>query len=131
MEPNDHDLLIELNTLLKQMMTQQKDFIDRYEVRHTNLMNRVAILENQDSRDSERFKGLADEIRRSLANAARIDSVASDLNNLGNKVSGIDIRLGELDARVEEIRKKSTAMDIVNLSGATLAGIVGYFFGNK
>lgn len=131
MEPNDHDLLIRLSTLVEGMAKKQDDFIDRYEIRHTSLMNRVAVLENQDSRDSERFKGLADEIRRSLANAARIDSVASDLNNLGNKVSGVDIRLQELDEKVEEVRKKSTAMDLVNFSGATLAGIIGYFFGNK
>lgn len=131
MEPNDHDLLIRLSTLVEGMDKKQDDFINRFENKLTGLMNRVAILENQDSRDSEKFKGLADEIRRSLANAARIDSVASDLNNLGNKVSGVDIRLQELDEKVEEVRKKSTAMDLVNFSGATLAGIIGYFFGNK
>ena len=131
MEPNDHDLLITLSTLVKGMAEKQDKFIDRYEVRHTTLIDRVTRLESQDSRDSERFKGLADEIRRSLANAQKIESVATDLNNLGSKVTGIDVRLEELTEKVEEVRKKSSAMDLVNFSGATLAGIIGYFFGTK
>jgi predicted RNase H-like nuclease (RuvC/YqgF family) len=131
MEPNDHDLLITLNTTVKSMAEKQDKFIDRYEVRHLDLSKRVAVLENQDGRDSERFRGLAEEIRRSLANAQKIELVGNDLNQLGVKVSNADIRLQELTDKVDEFRKKSNAMDAINAAGVTLSGIIGYIFGTK
>jgi predicted RNase H-like nuclease (RuvC/YqgF family) len=121
---SDHDLLIQLTTIVRGVAEKQDKFIDRYETRHLDLSKRVAILENQDSRDSEKFKGLAEEIRRSLNNASRIDTLGSDLNGMG-------IKLENLSQDVGEMRKKSNLLDTINAIGVMVSGIIGYIFGNK
>lgn len=124
MEPSDHDLLIKLSTMIENMAEQQRNFINRYEVRHADLSNRVAVLENQDSRDSERFKGITEEIRRSLNNSTKIEQLQTDVNGLG-------IKLTNTDRAVDELRKKSNVFDTVNAIGVMISGVIGYFFGNK
>jgi predicted RNase H-like nuclease (RuvC/YqgF family) len=121
---SDHDLLIQLHTIVKSVAEKQDKFIDRYETRHLDLSKRVAILENQDSRDSEKFKGLAEEIRRSLNNASRIDTLGSDVNGLGIKVD-------TLNQEIKELKKKSTIYDTINAIGVMISGVVGYVFGNR
>jgi predicted RNase H-like nuclease (RuvC/YqgF family) len=121
---SDHDLLIQLHTIVKSVAEKQDKFIDRYETRHLDLSKRVAILENQDSRDSEKFKGLAEEIRRSLNNASRIDTLGSDVNGLGIKVD-------TLNQEIKELKKKSTIYDTINAVGVMISGVVGYIFGNR
>jgi predicted RNase H-like nuclease (RuvC/YqgF family) len=121
---SDHDLLIQLTTIVRGVAEKQDKFIDRYETRHLDLSKRVAILENQDSRDSEKFKGLAEEIRRSLNNASRIDTLGSDLNGMG-------IKLENLSQDVGEMRKKSNLLDTINAMGVMVSGIIFYIFGNK
>jgi predicted RNase H-like nuclease (RuvC/YqgF family) len=121
---SDHDLLIQLHTIVKSVAEKQDKFIDRYETRHLDLSKRVAILENQDSRDSEKFKGLAEEIRRSLNNASRIDTLGSDVNGLGIKVD-------TLNQEIKELKKKSTIYDTINAIGVMISGVVGYIFGNR
>ena len=66
--PNDHDLLVKLDTKVGFLIEQQTQFIERYEIRHTALVNRVTALESSDSKDSEKFRALTDDVRRSLAN---------------------------------------------------------------
>lgn len=124
METSDHDLLIKLNTLIESMAEQQRKFIDRYEVRHADLSNRVSVLENQDSRDSERFKGITEEIRRSLNNSSKIEQLQTDVNGLG-------IKLTNTNQTLDELRNKANIFDIVNAIGVMISGVVGYFFGNK
>jgi predicted RNase H-like nuclease (RuvC/YqgF family) len=121
---SDHDLLIQLHTIVKSVAEKQDKFIDRYETRHLDLSKRVAILENQDSRDSEKFKGWAEEIRRSLNNASRIDTLGSDVNGLGIKVD-------TLNQEIKELKKKSTIYDTINAIGVMISGVIGYVFGNR
>lgn len=113
----DHDLLIKLNTLVEQIAEQQKNFINRYEVRHTDLMARVSMLERKDSGDSEKFRAITEEIRRSLNNSAKIDQLTTDVNVMGEKMRTME--------------KKGNIMDAINALGATVAGIIAYVLGNK
>lgn len=113
----DHDLLIKLNTLVESIAEQQKNFINRYEVRHSDLMARVSILERKDSGDSEKFRSISDEIKRSLNNAAKIDQLTVDINVVGDKMRTME--------------RKSNLLDAVNAMGAVLATIIAYILGNK
>lgn len=115
-ETNDHDLLISINATLKVLTDQQKDFIARYEVNHADIVSRVVVLENKDSRDSERFKGIADEIRRSLANSEKITGLTSDVNALG-------VNLRAVSDSVKDLSGKSFRFDLV-LGAATIAATV-------
>lgn len=130
-EQSDHDLLIKLNTLVEKMAEQQEKFIESSAVQHSRLQERVAILEQKDSRDSEKFKGLAEEIRRSLNNASKIETLQTDLNNMGVKLSNSYIIIEEQSKKLEELRKKSNLYDAINAAGVTLSGIVGYIFGQR
>lgn len=113
----DHDLLIKLNTLVESIADQQRNFINRYEVRHTDLMSRVSILERKDSGDSEKFRAITEEIRRSLNNAAKIDQLTVDVNVMGDKMRTME--------------KKGNILDAINAAGAVLATIIAYILGNK
>lgn len=108
-ELNDHDILIRLDENMRTMITNHTEFVKEVQA----LTARVAILENKDSRDSEKFRGITDEIRRSLNNSARIESMTSDLNNLGEKVRALDT--------------KSFRWDIAVLIGTIIAGVIAWF----
>ena len=108
-DQNDHDILIELQTMMKQLVVNQ----DKYMGLHQTLASRVAVLENKDSRDSERFKGIADEIRRSLNNSSKIEALTADVNNMGENI--------------RELKAKSNLWDIANALAAAIAGAIGWF----
>ena len=112
MEQNDHDILVSLKTLMDVMIQNQSDFYKRYEERHTELVSRVSVLEQSDSRDSERFRGIMEQIQRSLDNAKRIEKLTSDMDNLGNNL--------------RDLQKKSNLFDIVNAVGVAIAAAVGW-----
>lgn len=130
-EQSDHDLLIKLNTLVEKMAEQVEKFVETSANQHARLQERVAVLEQKDSRDSEKFKGLAEEIRRSLDNASKIEQAQHDLNNIGVKLSNAYIKIEELEKKMDEQRKKSNTYDAINAAGVTISGIVGYIFGQR
>jgi hypothetical protein len=113
----DHDLLIKLNTNVESIIEQQKNFINRYETRHTDLVTRVSILERKDSGDSEKFRAITEEIRRSLNNAQKIDQLTIDVNVMGDKMRTME--------------KKSNILDAINALGAVLATIIAYILGKN
>jgi hypothetical protein len=117
MNQSDHDLLIRLNTTVEAIAEAQKAFINRYEVRHADILARVTVLERKDSGDSQKFKTIGEDVRRSLDNANKIDVLRTDMNNLGDKV--------------RELEKKNAVLDAINAIGVVISGIVGYFFGNR
>lgn len=108
-DQNDHDILIELQTMMKLLIAGQADSIKQ----HNELAQRVSVLENKDSRDSERFKGITDEIRRSLNNAGKIDSLTADVNNLGEGL--------------RELKAKANLWDIGNAIAAAAAAAIAWF----
>ena len=111
-EQNDHDILIELKTSMAIMLQQQYEFFKRYEERHTALVGRVTVLEQQDSRDSEKFRSIMDQIQRSLNNSNKIDALTSDVHNLGENF--------------RELKAKSNLWDIANAIGVAVAGVIGW-----
>jgi predicted RNase H-like nuclease (RuvC/YqgF family) len=113
---NDHDLLIEISASLRIMADDHREFIKRYEANHADIVARVTVLENKDSRDSERFKGIADEIRRSLANAEKINNLTTDVNTLGTNVRTVS-------ANVDKLESKSFRWDLI-IGFATIVGTI-------
>src|SRR4030067_616958 len=68
--------------------------------------------EKRDSRDSERFRGIMEQIQRSLDNSKRIEKLIADMDNLGGNF--------------RELQKKSNLFDIVNGLGVAIAAAVGW-----
>lgn len=110
---NDHDVLVSLKTLMEVMITSQKDFIKSSDERHAKLDTRISLLESSDSKDSERFKGIAEQITRSLDNSTKIATLQADLNNLGESL--------------RDLKAKSNLWDVANAVGASIAGAIGWF----
>lgn len=108
-DSNDHDILIKIQTMVESLIINQADYVKRHEA----LVARVAVLENQDSRDSEKFRGLTEEIRRSLNNSSKIDVLTTDVKNLGDSI--------------RELKAKSNLWDIGNALAATIAGAIAWF----
>jgi hypothetical protein len=108
-DQNDHDILIKLQAMMELMIRNQGEFMKQ----HQELVARVTVLESKDSRDSERFKGITDEIRRSLNNASKIESLAADVNHLGEGL--------------RDLKAKSNLWDITNALAAAIAAAIGWF----
>lgn len=111
-EPNDHDVLVKIETLVGVMIKKQDDFTERYERRHSELLMRVSVLENSDSKDSERFKSFGEQIQRSLDNANKIEKITADINNLGENL--------------RDLKSKSNLWDMANAIGAAVAAAIGW-----
>lgn len=108
-DQNDHDILIEIQTTMKLMVSNQSDFLKQ----HQALAERVSVLEKQDGRDSERFKGITEEIRRSLNNSGKIETLTADINNLGEGL--------------RELKGKSNLWDIANAIAVAIAAAIAWF----
>ncbi len=109
---NDHDVLVSLKTLMEVMITNQADFLKRYEERHNKLDTRISLLESSDSKDSERFRSFGEQITRSLDNANKIEKLTADVNNLGENL--------------RDLKSKSNIFDIANAVGASIAAAIGW-----
>ena len=114
-QQSDHDILIEVRTSQTALIATITDFMKNTDSNYRAIAERVAILENKDGRDSERFKTIADDIRRSLANSERIRANEIEIKNMGSELS--------------DMRKKSNIIDSINAVGVVVAGIVGSIFG--
>lgn len=75
----DHDLLIRLDTKLDLLAVQMNDMNKRFDERQTDLLNRVIMLENKDSRDSEKVQAITRDVQRSLDNHQRINVLEAEL----------------------------------------------------
>ena len=111
-DQSDHDVLVSLKTLMEVMIASQNDFIKTSNERHNALTTRISVLENSDSKDSERFKSIGEQITRSLDNATRIATLQSDVNNLGESL--------------RDLKSKSNLFDIINGVGVAIAAAVGW-----
>lgn len=109
----DHDLLVRLDTKLEVVMRQQSDFIERYESRHTALVARVTALESSDSKDSEKFRAITDEVRRSLSNSDRIQA--------------LDAKTAMMENTLKTIASSSRLWDILIAVGATASFLASIF----
>lgn len=113
MNSSDHDLLVRLDTKLEVVMRQQNDFIERYETRHTALVARVTALEASDSKDSEKFRAITDEVRRSLNNSDRIQ--------------GLEAKTASIENTVKSVAGTSRLWDILIAVGATASFLANIF----
>lgn len=112
METNDHDLLIELNTKVGILISQQTEFIRNNNIAITTLSERVSALETKDSRDSEKVQAISKDVQRSLDNHERIKTLEAAMESFKEDVSALT--------------SKSNLWDIVNGVGIAIATIVGY-----
>lgn len=108
MEANDHDLLVRLDTKVELVITQLGRFNDAV----SSLAERVAALENKDSRDSEKVSAISKDVQTSLSNRDRINSLESQILDLKDDMKAM--------------QGKSNLWDIVNGFGVALATIIGY-----
>ncbi len=112
-EQNDHDLLVRLDTKVEMLITSQNSFIQASNAIVKELAERVARLEVKDSRDSEKVATISEDVRRSLANSARLDTLAADMN-----------AMGEL---IRDLKAKSNLWDIGNSIAVAIAAVLGWF----
>lgn len=108
MEANDHDLLVRLDTKVELIITQLGRFNDAM----SNLAERVAALENKDSRDSEKVSAISKDVQISLANKDRIN--------------GLEAQLSGLKEDMNTMQSKSNLWDVINGVGIAIATIIGY-----
>lgn len=101
----DHDLLVRLDQKIETLMGSIGDIAKRYE----EINGRLVVLERDDSRDSERFKTIADQIKASLDNASKISALQKDVDNLAEKI--------------RELKGKSYLLDAVNALGLVISAI--------
>lgn len=108
-EQNDHDLLVILNTKVEMVISLQTSSIQA----NKELAERVARLEVKDSRDSEKVATISEDVRRSLSNSARIETLAADMNALGETI--------------RDLKAKSNLWDIGNSIAVAIAAVLGWF----
>jgi hypothetical protein len=106
---NDHDLLVRLDAKVEMLIT----LIQSTSIQTKELAERVARLEVKDSRDSEKVQTISEDVRRSLANAARIDTLVADMENL--------------EGAVKDLKAKSNLWDVTNSIAVAIAGAIGWF----
>lgn len=108
METNDHDLLVRLDTKVELVINQLGRFNDAV----SSLAERVAALENKDSRDSEKVSAISKDVQISLSNKDRINS--------------LEAQIASLKDDIKAMQGKSNLWDIVNGVGIAIATIIGY-----
>jgi hypothetical protein len=106
---NDHDLLVRLDAKVEMLIT----LIQSTSIQTKELAERVARLEVKDSRDSEKVQSISEDVRRSLGNAARIDTLVADMENL--------------EGAVKDLKAKSNLWDVTNSIAVAIAGAIGWF----
>lgn len=119
MEQQDHDLLIELRTMVGTVIQQQNAFMTSSTAATTRLAERISALETKDSRDSEKVRAIDANVQQSLKNFERI-------NELENKISVAQTQIDTLGNEVTGLRNKAHLWDIGNSIAAVVAGIVGF-----
>jgi hypothetical protein len=77
-EQNDHDLLVRLDAKVEMLIQS----ITSFNAATKELTERVARLEVKDSRDSEKVQTISADVQRSLNNSSRIDTLASEVDEL-------------------------------------------------
>jgi uncharacterized protein YoxC len=112
-EMNDHDLLVRLDAKVEMLITSQTSFIQAMTSQTKELAERIARLEVKDSRDSEKVQSISEDVRRSLGNAARIDTLIADVENL--------------EGAVKDLKAKSNLWDVTNSIAVAIAGAIGWF----
>lgn len=113
MDNNDHDLLIEIKTTVKNLAEGQTNFMK--ELRDLNI--RVASLEAKDQRDSEKVFAITKDVQESINNSKRISEAF--------------IEIGGIKEDISELKKKSNLLDTINAIGVMISGVIGFIFGNK
>lgn len=128
---DDHDLLIELKTLMTVVLDNQTKQIQQ----NQELSGRVSALEAKDRGDSERIGSILEAVKATAKNADRITEAHARIDNFRTEFTGMDIALNKrMDAITDELksfRNKSNIMDAINAAGAAIAGIIGAIFGSR
>src|SRR5690348_918442 len=104
-EQNDHDLLVRLDAKVEMLIQSQTSFIQASNATTKELAERVARLEVKDSRDSEKVQSISEEVKRSLNNSARLDT---------------------LEANIKDLKSKSNLFDIANAIAVAIAAAIGF-----
>jgi uncharacterized protein involved in exopolysaccharide biosynthesis len=109
----DHDILIEVRTLVTVIIQQQKDFFTQTK----EMAERISAIEAKDRGDSEKIRASSGDVQRSLENHTRLVSLEGEVGTLRDEMN--------------DIRKKGQIVDAINAIGAIVLGIIGYIFGQR
>lgn len=90
-DSNDHDLLIELKTMVTVLISQQNQFMTSSQTTMTGLSERLYALEAKDRGDSEKVRAIDINVQRSLDNHEKIASLETEVANLKSKANLWDI----------------------------------------
>jgi hypothetical protein len=110
---NDHDILIEVRTTLHNLLQTQKDYI----MLHRQLAERVAALEVKDSGNAEKLTAIAGNVVTLVANQEKVNRLEGEISTLAEAV--------------EEMKRKTYLLDMLNAIGVTIAAALAYAFGRK
>jgi len=92
MADNDHDLLIEINTNLKNLSASQTDLVR--EIHDIN--KRVTALEAKDRGDSEKTRSITKDVQESLSNSKRIDGLITRVTSIEEWVKKVEGRTWQI-----------------------------------
>lgn len=120
MEQQDHDLLIELKTMVGVVIAQQNTFMASSQATMTALTERVSVLETKDSRDSEKVRAIDVNVQQSLKNYEKITA-------LEKENAALRTELFNVNEDIKFLKNKANLWDIANSVGVAIAGIIGYF----
>jgi len=110
---HDHDILIEVRTLVNQLIEAQKNYFDEHKI----LAGRITQIEVLRSGDNAKIASIQESVQRSLDNYSRINQHDTELINIKEEV--------------KLLQKRSDLLDGLNALGVTISGVIGFIFGQR
>jgi len=113
MAEHDHDILIEVRTLVNQLIESQREYFDEYKI----LAGRVTQMEVLRSGDNAKLATIQESVQKTLDNYSRINQHDASLANLKEDITAL--------------QKRSNILDGLNALGVAISGVVGFIFGHR
>lgn len=110
---HDHDILIEVRTLVTRLIETQKEYFDEYKI----LAGRVTQMEVLRSGDNAKIASIQESVQRSLDNYSRINQHDTEIQTIKEDIT--------------TLQKRSDLLDGLNALGVTISGVVGFIFGQR
>lgn len=128
----DHDLLVTLNANMGMLIKQQSDFIERTDKRITALEVRMNTSETKDSRDSERFQSISEQMQNTMKNGEKIEAAFGKIDELRTEVTTLKTENQNLKDDLKELkdeqvrnRNVSYTWNSINSLFASIAAYLG------
>lgn len=128
---SDHDLLIEIKTIVKTQSESQEKILSGL----ASVDARVTTLEVNRKGDSEKFHTISEQMQRTLNNADRITQAFTEIAAVkaqaDSQISLLRLEIKNLQDDIGELKKKSNIFDWINFIVTAVVGAVVYFFSGR